>query len=207
LRIQDFAVNAGAASPSSDIVLVYLGAADLGVVDAQRIYTIALDQGGGSMILSGRLRTTDTVTQYGSGFSTFAAGIFGTPSAIPSGGFGIYRSAQFTPSQISATGYNLAMNTSNQVGHGGDSGGPTVVTVNGAGVGIAGVQSTCTPTGYVTNAPAVWAWATGISACQYVSTEPFISEIIRAIKETPPGCTARAVGCGVIEASRLMILR
>lgn len=209
-KIRDFAVNAGAASPGSDIVLIYLGAADLGPVDVQLIYATGIDQGGGSVILSGRLRATDTVTQYGRGFANFASGVFGTPSANPSGGAGVYRSAQFTPSLITATGYTLAMNASNQVGHGGDSGGPTVVTVNGVGVGIAGVQSTCSANGYATNTPLnqqTWTWATGISACQYVSTEPFISEIIDARREMPSKCLARAVGCGAIEASRLMMLR
>lgn len=209
-KIVDFRANIGVPCPASDMVLLYLGAADLGPVDSQAIYMIALDQGGGSMILSGRLRTTDTVTQYGQGFSTFASGTFGTPSATPSSGLGVYRSAQFSPSAISATGYNLAFNASNQVGHGGDSGGPTVVTVNGVGVGIAGVQSTCTATGYIANTPANqqnWNWATGISACQYVATEPFVSEIVDAIREAPAACLARAVGCGVIEASGLMMFR
>jgi hypothetical protein len=206
-KIVEFRANIGVPCPASDMVLLYLGAADLGPVDSQSIYVIALDQGGGSLILSGRLRTTDTVTQYGQGFSTFASGTFGTPSATPSSGIGVYRSAQFSPSGISASGYNLTFNASNQVGHGGDSGGPTVVTVNGVGVGIAGVQSTCSPTGYITNAPQNWSWATGISACQYVSTEPFVSEISDARREAPAGCLARAVGCGVLEASRLMMFR
>lgn len=70
-RIHDFAVNANAFAANvnttniSDIVLVYLGAADLGPVDSQRIYAVARDRGGGSVVLSGRLTTTDTVTQYG----------------------------------------------------------------------------------------------------------------------------------------------
>src|SRR5262249_32671130 len=70
-KIVDFRANIGVQCPASDMVLLYLGAANLGPVDSQRIYMIALDQGGGSVILSGRLRTTDTVTQYGQGFSTF----------------------------------------------------------------------------------------------------------------------------------------
>lgn len=198
-RIRDFAVNANAAVPNRDIVLVYLGAADLGPVDSQRIFARGLDQGGGSVVLSGRLLTTDTVTQYGRGFSTFASGTFGTPSAIPSTGLGTYRSAQFNPSGIGETGYILAMNASNQVGHGGDSGGPTVVTVNGVGVGIAGVQSGCVATGYLPNTPAAqqnWTWAMGISQCNYVSTEPFWSEIRDAIREKPP-CTPSGYRCAL----------
>lgn len=173
--------------PNRDIVLVYLGMADLGEVDSQRIYVVSRDMGNGSVRLSGRLTTSDTVTKYGRGFSTFATGVFGgTPPATQSGGIGDYRNAQFTPSNITDTHYNLAMHSTNQVGHGGDSGGPTIVTVNGSGVGIAGVQSTCTATSYVTNAPAsTWNWATGISFCTYVSTEPFVSEIAQTIRETP----------------------
>ena len=187
-RIHDFAVNtAPGALPARDIVLVYLGLADLGPVDSQRILARGIPAGPGSTVLSGRLLTTDTVTQYGRGFSTYATGVFGgAPPAVPAAGLGVYRSAQFSPSAITATGYTLAMNASNQVGHGGDSGGPTVLTVNGVGTGIAGVQSTCSSAGYVTNAPAVvWQWATGISACQYVSTEPFWIEIRNAIRESP----------------------
>jgi hypothetical protein len=188
-RIHDFAVNATPGSaPSSDIVLLYLGSADLGPVDSQPIYAVGRDQGGGSVILSGRLTTADRVTQYGQGFSTFARGVFGTPSAVPSGGLGIYRSAPFTPSSITSTGYDLVANGASQIGHGGDSGGPTVVTRNGFGVGIAGVQSTCRSTGYIPNTPRAsqnWLWATGISACQYVATEPFLREIYTATGESP----------------------
>jgi hypothetical protein len=193
-RIQEFTINTQpGVPPARDIVLVYLGLADLGPVDSQRIFARGRDAGGGSIVLSGRLEASDTVTQYGQGFGTFATGVFGgTPPAQPAQGAGVYRSAQFSPSGITATGYTLAMNTASQTGHGGDSGGPTVVTVNGVGVGIAGVQSTCSASGYVANAPIPagqanpgWLWATGISACQYVSTEPFWIEIRNAIRETP----------------------
>ncbi len=209
-RIHDFTINAAPGSvPSRDIVLVYLGAADLGPVDSQRIYVVARDQGGGSVVLSGRLTTSDTVTQYGQGFSTFATGVFGTPTAQPSDGQGTYRSAPFMPSSITDTGYELVMNSANQVGHGGDSGGPTVVTVNGFGVGIAGVQSTCTPRGYIPNTPATsqnWSWATGASACQYVSTEPFVSEISNAVKETAecalgPACAITPIVRGAMRTA------
>jgi hypothetical protein len=186
VNVNAFAANANAATPDiRDIVLVYLGVADLGPVDSQRIYAVARDRGNGSVVLSGRLAPADIVTQYGRGFSTFASGVFGTPTATPSSGIGVYRSAQLTPSSITNTGYTLAMNGSNQVGHGGDSGGPTVVTVNGVGVGIAGVQSTCVATGYVTGAPNNWNWATGVSSCNYESTEPYWNEFRSVTQETP----------------------
>jgi|GEM_PF-1760976 len=154
-----------------DIALVYLGEGDFGVVNSQRVYT-------GN---SGRLTTSDRVVQYGQGLSTFASGVYGTPSATPASGVGTYRSAQFAPSLIGTNGYTLAMNAQNQVGHGGDSGGPTVVTTTGVNAGIAGVASTCSPTGYLLNAPRNWSWATGISACQFASTERFVTEITNLI--------------------------
>ncbi|CAN5149999.1 hypothetical protein BH20ACI2_BH20ACI2_22820 [soil metagenome] len=177
-RIHDFAINSGAGSARDrDIVLLYLGSTNLGEVGKQRIFVVTR---GGK--ISGRLSTTDTVTQYGRGYSTFA-----TDMRTASAGLGTYRSAVFSPSGISATHYDLNMNTGNQSGHGGDSGGPTVVTVYGQpNGGIAGVQSTCRATGYVPGAPAQnWIWATGISNCTYVSTEPFLNEISAAIKEAP----------------------
>ncbi|CCV09884.1 trypsin-like serine protease [Mesorhizobium sp. STM 4661] len=207
-RIVDFAANLNAFAANvnttdiRDIVLVYLGRADLGPVDSQRIYAIALDRGGGSVVLSGRLRTTDTVTQYGRGFSTFATGAFGAPGAVPAQGLGIYRSAQFTPSGITDSGYALAMNPATQVGHGGDSGGPTVVTVNGFGVGIAGVQSTCGPPA----PPQGWLWSTGINFCNYVSTEPFLSEIISAIKESPGVACETSAACSSMETTSLLLM-
>lgn len=128
-RLHDFAINTAPGSlHDRDIILVYLGVADLGEVDSQRIYSVL--QGS---VLSGRLTTTDTVTQYGQGFGSFATGIW--PAATPSGSLGVFRSAQFNPSNITDTHYDLAMNSSSQVGQGGDSGGPTVVTVGGVGVG------------------------------------------------------------------------
>ena len=188
-RIHEFAVNSAPGSlRDRDIILIYMGAADLGAVDSQRIYAVARDMGNGSVRFSGRLTTSDTITQYGRGFSTFAFGVFGgIPPAAPAEGLGVYRSAQFTPSNITNTHYDLAMNSSTQVGHGGDSGGPSIVTVGGFGVGIAGVQSTCRATGYVPGSPLPreWRWSTGISSCTYVSTEPFISEIINVKRETP----------------------
>ena len=188
-RINEFAVNV-AQPGTADIVLFYLGTADLCPVDSQRIYAVARDGGGNSSRLSGRLTTTDLVTQYGRGFDTFATGVVGgVPPATQATGLGTYRSAPFTPSSISATSYVLVMNGAGQVGQGGDSGGPTVVTVGGVGVGIAGVQSTCGATGYVVGAPKTWLWATGISSCSYVSTEPFWNEIYNAIHGKTPGCS------------------
>jgi hypothetical protein len=176
-RIHDFTYNSASGSKRDrDIVLVYFGNTNLGEAVTQKIFS-AYRNGK----ISGRLKETDSVTQYGIGFSTFA-----TDLKTPSTGAGIYRSAQFTASNISSTHYDF-LNTANQSGHGHDSGGPSVVTVYGQAAGIAGVQSTCVATGYVSGAPVNdWVWATGISQCGYVSTEPFLTEISAAIKEAPP---------------------
>jgi hypothetical protein len=197
-RFHDFRINSVSGSARDrDIILVYLGTSNLGEVNSQRIYATTVQGSGGSVRLSGLLKTTDTVTQYGIGFSTFATGVWGAPSATPSAGSGIYRSAQFTPSGIEDTHYVLVMNGTNQVGHGGDSGGPSVVTVNGYGSGIAGVQSTCRATGYIPGTPTNmqnWSWASGISSCRYVSTAPFLDEIYYAIKEEPAVVWEESVG-------------
>ena len=175
--IQELSVNVPTPHADNDIVLLALGGGDFGPADNQRIYSNN----------NGRLRASDVVTQYGQGFSTFASGIFGTPSETPSGGEGTYRSAQFNPTPVNEKMYELLMNAQTQVGHGGDSGGPTFVMVNGVNVGIAGVGSSCTVTGYLPNAPRVLQWATGISKCQYASTERFYDEITNTIATTPPG--------------------
>ena len=176
-RIYDFKINSDAGSARDrDIVLVYLGSDNFGQTASQKIFAVYRDGK-----LSGRLKDTDTVTQYGIGYSTFAKDLM-----TPSSGLGIFRSAVFNPSEISATHYRLNMNVRNQSGHGGDSGGPSMVTVNGQPSGIAGVQSTCNAAGYIPGAPAKdWLWATGINFCTYVSTEPFLNEISKVIQEAP----------------------
>lgn len=188
-RIQDLGVNMGpGVMPTVDMVLLYLGATDLGDVDRQTPY---ITQRRGPTTVrrwnGARLQTTDVVNQYGRGFSTFATGVIGgTPPAMTSGGAGVYRTARFTPSDITDTGYRLAMNTTSQVGHGGDSGGPTYITAENGRQYIAGVQSGCRATGYLTNAPVQdWNWATGIDRCSYVSVEPYVREIGRHMQEVP----------------------
>ncbi|MCC6983591.1 MAG: trypsin-like serine protease [Bauldia sp.] len=182
-------------APSRDIILVFLGTADLGPANVQTLFIRPIE---GSLFgywgtlnqwQGAQLTTTSLVTQYGQGFSTFATGGTGGVPVTLGGGAGTYRSAQFTPSNITGNTYDLAMNanTPAQVGHGGDSGGPTVVTVAGFNAGIAGVQSTCLPSGFAPGAPpnAPWVWATGISFCSYVSVEPFVQQIGRRMLETP----------------------
>lgn len=194
-RIREFAVNtAPGILPDRDIVLIYFGSNDLGEVNLQTPY---IEQETPTQVerwTAARLTAADTVNQYGQGFSTLATGTFGTPTATPAAGLGNYRTAVFTPSNVSATEYTLAMNASNQVGHGGDSGGPTYVQRSNGTVQIAGVQSTCFGT-LIPGVPAGpwnWAWAASVTECYYVSVEPLVQEIGQAIKESPV-CSSDAI--------------
>lgn len=180
---------------SVDMILLYLGAADLGAVNTQRIYATTIDRGNGSVVLSGRLTTADSVTQYGRGFVSFASGVWNTASQVLARPADTYFSANFTPSNIRTDSYDLKMNARNQVGNGGDSGGPTIVNSGGFEAGIAGVQSTCHATGYLMNssgvsAPPAWRFATGIDYCSYVATEPHMVAIHNAIGRVPPIATS-----------------
>jgi hypothetical protein len=182
--------NVGAAMPASDIILLYLGRGDFGDI-GRRIPFITQRQATTVRSWNGdRVTESDRILLYGRGFATLASGTFGTSSAVPADGQGIYRSAEMRASSIAETGFNMVA-TPNSVGHGGDSGGPAVVYEDGLYAGIAGVQSTCTPTGYIPSAasapptPAEWMWASGIASCSYVSTEPVVREIGRAMRETP----------------------
>jgi hypothetical protein len=191
-RIYELSSNSERISNSlipDDVVLVYFGAGDLGPVTSQPLY--AQERPGSNIGWEGRrLTTNDRVTQYGRGISTFA-----TPPNTPAVSDGRYRSGQFSPSAITEAGYDLVMNAQSQVGHGGDSGGPTVVTLNGIGAGIAGVQSTCKDTGRLAMPdPPFWPWVTGISSCHYVSVERFVEEIYGVIREAP---TPREAGEGI----------
>lgn len=188
-RYHDLAVNSGAGvTPTVDMILIHLGNADLGTVNRQIPYILQRGVTTVSRWRAARLAETDVVNQYGRGFSTLATGVFGgVPPAVPSGGAGPYQTAQFSPTNITQTGYTLVMNGGSQVGHGGDSGGPTYITASDGRNYIAGVQSTCRATGYVTNAPAqIWMWATGVASCNYVSVEPYVREIGRVVQERPP---------------------
>lgn len=135
------------------------------------------------------------VTKYGRGYYTYAtpAGRFlqifrmaGSPGQVD----GEYRSAQFTPSMTNTTNtagwrvYVLPANDRGQVGIGGDSGGPDIVTApNGVGLGIAGVTSNCAATGYVPGEPQDWNWATGVSDCQSSSIYEIYFDMIEVMND------------------------
>jgi hypothetical protein len=169
-----------------DIVLIYLGAADLGEVVEQPIFEVRRAGAARQEIIAdSRLKESYTVVQFGRGFSTYASGVWGA-SPQPAIGIGTYRSARFNPSQITDTEYMLVMNATTQVGHGGDSGGPTWYTDNDILYGIAGVQSRCEGD-FLPGSPGwpQWQWATAIRNCTYVSTAPYMFQIKRAILESP----------------------
>lgn len=179
-----------------DIILVYLGRADLGEAATQRVYLVQREVPPFLNQWVGRqLGTTDTVRQYGQGLQTFAT-VAPNGAVTLGAGANIYRAADFNPASITGTSYQLALNPAGEVGHGGDSGGPTHVLNNGNSVGIAGVQSTCSQTAWAPGAPATnppWQWAMGIRFCTYVSVQPVVQEIGRAMKDDPyckpiPGC-------------------
>jgi hypothetical protein len=188
-----------------DIALLNLGRQHLGHREGQHT------------VHGPRLQPTDLVTQFGRGFVTFATGSWPTTTpAQPSNEQ--FSSARFNPSNITETDYDLAM-TGGAVGHGGDSGGPTFVTIPASGqlTSVAGVQSTCSPTGYagpktvppgqtlpVLFLPSDWVYTTGISACHYVSVEAHRKAIVQTIIEPQRPCRARAMGCGAVEAAALI---
>lgn len=105
-----------------DIVLIYLGVADLGEVVRQPIFEVRrVEATRQEIIADSRLKESYAVVQFGRGFSTYASGVWGAvPPPQPAAGIGAYRSARFNPSQITDTEYVLVMNATTQVGHGGD---------------------------------------------------------------------------------------
>ena len=158
-------------SNNLDVALVYLGSTTFGEGSVRLIYHNEVDD---SM----------TLTKYGRGIFAFATG--SGPTATQSQQDGQYRSARFTPSAASATMITLPMNAANQVGNGGDSGGPDFVTGEGGSVlGIASVQSTCVASGYVPGMPQNWNWATGITSCNSAALYTLRDDILRVIKEKP----------------------
>ncbi|MEZ5983442.1 MAG: trypsin-like serine protease [Parvularculaceae bacterium] len=193
-RIQSFAgVGPGAGGLTQpDVALLFLGDDDFGKVNVQLIYPHEV---------------TDelTITQYGQGYGSLASGAFGAGST-QAAGIGQYRSAQFTPQPLPrpAPGQNFATlagfrwinadpsNPQSNIGQGGDSGGPSIVTTpDGVGVGVAGVQSTCSGDyipGYAppTNAKGMqWQWVGSIYSCFYPALYPIRDLIIETAREKP----------------------
>ena len=109
-----------------DVALIFLGNQTFGRVNVQLFFVGPLDTGM-------------TVTKYGRGISVYASGN-GPATAVASSGSGPYRTARFTVGEVSSQTYRLPA-SGNEVGAGGDSGGPDFVTApNGIHLGIAGVM-------------------------------------------------------------------
>lgn len=189
-----------------DIVLLYLGVADLGEVVEQPIFQVRwVGATRQEIIADSRLKESYTVVQFGRGFSTYASGVWGA-SPQPAAGLDTYRSARFNPSQITETEYVLVMNTTTQVGHGGDSGGPTWYTDNDILYGIAGVQSRC-DADFLPGSPmpGQWQWATAIRSCTYVSTAPYMFQIKSIILEKPSCSEGGGGACAMAPIVDLVI--
>jgi hypothetical protein len=180
--------------PSSlDVALIFLGAGDLGPANVQLYFV-------------GDVDTSLGFTKFGRGIFAYASA---GPPPTPAKQDGQFRSAVFTASAASATAYTLPSNTAGQVGNGGDSGGPDLVTApDGVTVGIAGVQSTCQASGRVPAMPnpPFWAWVTGISSCNSAAISAIREDILRATQEGRIPCPDSSVSCAVIETTSLTLM-
>jgi Trypsin len=135
-----------------DVALIFLGNGDFGDRPMLLLNHSGLEDGS-------------KVRKFGSGISAFAKD--GSPPTPAMSGGGLYRTADFKASSITSTGYDLPANDKGEVGAAGDSGGPDwAVTEDGELLSLAGVQSSCHPTGYVAGQSETWMWATGISSCR-----------------------------------------
>ena len=172
-----------AGSGGLDVALIFLGMGDFGPVNTQILHQDDIEPG-------------TILTSYGRGMIGYARA--GPPAVAADLGRGLYRSASFVVSSPGPTGYgrgyNLDVNPgTNQVGGGGDSGGPDIVIApNGVGLGIAGVKSTCNYTAWVASMwtpvagqPVDWNWVTNISSCFSAAISTVRYEIIQIIQEKP----------------------
>lgn len=160
-----------------DVALIYLGAGDFGPANIQLLSINELEVG-------------NALVKYGQGISSFASA---GPPAVAAVQDGQYRSGLFTVSAVSTTTYTLPINASNQVGHGGDSGGPDLLlSPSGVSLGIAGVQSTCVGGSVVPPNPARlpgggvnWRWVTSVSSCNSAPIAGARYDIVQIAFERP----------------------
>lgn len=176
-----------------DLALIFLGAGDFGAANIQLFYV-------------NELETTQTLVKFGRGISAYAqAG----PPPVPAFSDGLYRTAVFTPSTASALAYTLPVNAASQVGNGGDSGGPDFVTTpDGVLLGIAGVQSTCSPTARVPGMPnpPLWTWVTAISQCTSAAINTARFDIVQIIQEGRVPCPDTSAACAIVESTSLTLM-
>lgn len=157
-----------------DIALIFLGAGDFGAANIQ-------------LLAQDPRAVGDSLIKYGRGISSYAQ-----PGPPPVAAFadGLYRSAIFQISAVSATTLTLPVNAQNQVGNGGDSGGPDIlIGPNNVSLGIASVQSTCVRTATVPGQPVMWAWTTAISQCNSAPVADARFDILQIIAERPADLT------------------
>ncbi len=176
-----------------DVALIFLGAGDFGKSNVQLFFV-------------GDVDTSMTLTKFGRGIFAYASA---GPPPTPAQQDGQYRTAVFTPSAASSTSYTLPVNGSSQVGNGGDSGGPDLVTApNGILVGIAGVQSTCVAAGRVpgTPNPPLWTWVTAISSCNSAAISTARFDIVTIIQEGRIPCPDSSAACAVAETTSLTLM-
>jgi hypothetical protein len=148
-------------SDNLDVALLFLGSGDLGAVDVERF--LAVDQ----------IDNGTQVRKFGQGIFAYARRDPGPPPTdIAALQDGRYRTANFAASASGNNTYTTRVNSSNQVGNGGDSGGPDFLIENGLATKIVGVQSTCHFTaclaGHNCSPPgggADWNWVTNIDRC------------------------------------------
>lgn len=153
-----------------DVALLFLGGDNFGNALVQLFRVGQIDDG-------------QPVIKFGRGMSAYA--VNGNPPTMATN-TGQSRTARFIVSDSSTNNYTLASNEANQVGNGGDSGGPDrAVAPSNIDLGIVGVQSTCVATGQLTPPPLDWRWVTGIAGCDSVAIEPARFEILQVIQERP----------------------
>ena len=155
-----------------DVALLFLGGGDLGAANTQLFYVDTVE-------------TNQTVVNFGRGRFGFATGT-GPTTAVPAPPTdGLYRSAQFTPTDAGENFITVQPNAAGQIASGGDSGGQDfVITPDGIHFGIAGVSSNCSAS-YVPGMPRIWMWATGITRCTSAGLAGARFDLLNIIAERP----------------------
>lgn len=165
------------AANTLDVALVFLGGGNFGPTPNQSLDNVQVDN-------------DRTLTKYGRGIFGYAR-LSPTGTPIPAQQDGRYRTAQFVASASGDATYTLAVNASNQVGNGGDSGGPDFITLINGEMRIVGVQSTCRFTTCLAGQTCLppgggvnWNWVTNIASCNSAPIFGIRRRILEIINET-----------------------
>lgn len=186
-----------------DVALLNLGLVDLGRVDLKLIH-----HGGWDVGLP--------LVKYGRGWSRLAAGT-GPADAVAAFGDGLYRTATFSPTAVSATLITLGNSTAVQGGvsvpvHAlfGDSGGPDFSLAPDGVTPVAIVSITRGPSGalgFVPGMPTANQWVNFVPGVESVSLETVRDQIVETTRDGVfLRCEATAAGCGAIEATALTLV-